>query len=95
MVASDAYGQSTYSFNVDVFNNQPTFSGAIISNPLIVHVSMSETVSLPSYSDPDFNNLTVTATEIDQPALPAFVTFTSNTFKASPTLQSQVGTYSI
>lgn len=90
----DSYGHSLYSFNVNVLNSPPAFSG-VITSPAPLHVGGTATVTLPSYSDPDGHALTLSLYETGQAALPTFITFTAPNLLVAPTVQSQVGSYSV
>jgi hypothetical protein len=51
--------------------------------------------TLPSYSDPEVQAITLQTFRPMQTTLPAFVTFSSNKFRVAPKLTSQVGLHTI
>lgn len=55
----------------------------------------TKTVTLPSYSDPESQTVTLSAVTSGGTSLPAFVTLSGSTFTVTPTLTSQVSTVQI
>ena len=70
-------------------NSPPTFSNTL-QPTITVDLNHVGTMNLPSYSDPDGDSVSLTVG-----SMPVFTTFNNPVFTFSPTLLSQVGTFSI
>ena len=93
---ANLYLSSTYTFNVVVQNSAPVFASTT-STTISVTVTQTVTFSLPSYSDPDGNAITLTTYQDGSASLPSFVAFTlaTNSYSISPTSLSEVAAYII
>ena len=96
---SDTLISNTYTFNVIVTNNPPGFSTTITTNISLV-VNQVANFTLPSYSDPDGNALSLTTFQsgglLSLP-LPGFIIFTlsNNSYSFMPLTISDVGSFII
>ena len=86
---------NTYTFTVVFANSAPVFSSTA-SSSITLHYGTATAFSIPSYSDPEGDPISITNYQDGLSALPSFVTFTSTVaYSFSPSTASDLGTYTI
>lgn len=78
---------STYQFNVVFSNTAPVFSNTVPSS-VNVHVGKNSTFTLPSYSDPDGDAVTISTYQDTMSTLPVYASYFAGVFIFTPTLWS-------
>lgn len=92
---SDGVNSPISSFDIVVNPNQPPIFASSLQSQT-VHVMFTQTYTLPAYSDPEGQAVSLTIQIQGTTALNSFITRTAaSTVTITPTLISQIGTYTI
>ena len=84
-----------FTLNVTFVNQAPIFINASNTTVIALHYQQTSTFTLPAYSDPDGDPVSVTTYEETSLAMPSFATFNDPTLTFKPTSPTQLGTYKI
>lgn len=85
---------TTYPFTVTFANTAPTFATPS-STAITVGVGVTITYTLPAQTDAEGDSISLTSFTTGQSSLPVFIARSGSTYTISPTLASQIATYSI